>query len=796
MSEFTRRQILKFLGVAGGAAALGPLVNIKARAAGIHDRAAFLGTFTPVRLPHPLNAYTQLSSFMPNGQRVPGGMAGSVLGASGDPSLGTYTIYDDVVVPPEYERYVILKWGDRVYPARPGGPLDQDYAGYNMDFTSFVSLNNAGTDGYLFVNYEYVSYPFDRFAPGTPSNLTTARGTYPIVIGRKLPASERLGEYLYNTGASILRIRKGNDGRFQVVAGDAKNRRIHGLSGLGINAERSDEYSGVTSWGSLAYQRGDNNYLVGTGPAANQVFNKSSDGLGNRIIGTSFNCAGGQTPWGTSLTAEENFQGSSAFYVGVQEFTLPDGTQTGYVEGTTGAAFGQVGEKYGWMVEADPVNPAFRPRKHTALGRFRHEGITMRVSAGRPLVAYMGDDRRGGHVWRFVSSKNVTSPTLKTNSGLFTNGTLYAAKFNADGTGRWIAITMATPVNPSLPSELGSAELAATGSIGRNGGTRLPRRSGVADQTADGASFTVDTTNEGTVIPSYQNKGGAITDRQAVLGDYYDNQGAILCDAFLAANLAGATPCARPEDFEVNPRKQREVIIAFTDGLPGSDGYSDSRIFQVAKYSDDPASTQPSGALVKIIEGNAAGDGATFRWERFIVAGEAGAENGGGFAAVDNLAFDDLGNLWGVTDMSTDLHNGFTTGAEPAETDIDHGNRATGSNLVGVFGNNWLFFIPTIGENAGEVIPFAYGPTRCEMTGPTFTGDTLIISVQHPCEDSPINDGTPASTLNRRIEMLKLNGSTFRQNRTLPRWFQRISVCSPWFVFVRVYFVNVLSVMD
>jgi uncharacterized protein len=89
--------------------------------------------------------------------------------------------------------------------------------------------------------------------------------------------------------------------------------------------------------------------------------------------------------------------------------------------------------------------------------------------------------------------------------------------------------------------------------------------------------------------------------------------------------------------------------------------------------------------------------------------------------------------------------------------------------LVGVFGNNWLFFVPTSGENAGEVIPFAYGPPRCEMTGPTFTGDTLIISVQHPCEDSPINDGTPASTLNRRIELLRLDGSLFRQNRTLPR---------------------------
>src|SRR5262249_31796099 len=107
--------------------------------------------------------------------------------------------------------------------------------------------------------------------------------------------------------------------------------------------------------------------LVGTGPAAEQVFNLSSDGLGNKIIGTGFNCSRGVTPWGTVLSAEENFQGSvarfpsgpnvgeinltSSFYIGVQEQVKPDGTQLDYIADTTGAEFGQVGEKYGWLVE-------------------------------------------------------------------------------------------------------------------------------------------------------------------------------------------------------------------------------------------------------------------------------------------------------------------------------------------------------------------------------------------------------------------------------------------------------------
>jgi secreted PhoX family phosphatase len=85
---------------------------------------------------------------------------------------------------------------------------------------------------------------------------------------------------------------------------------------------------------------------------------------------------------------------------------------------------------------------------------------------------------------------------------------------------------------------------------------------------------------------------------------------------------------------------------------------------------------------------------------------------------------------------------------------------------VGVFGNNWLFFIPTRGPNAGRIVPFAYGPPRCEMTGPTFIGDTLILAVQHPSEDCPFN---PQQTLSRTIEMLDLNGSLFNQTRTVPR---------------------------
>ncbi|MBD2605170.1 PhoX family phosphatase [Scytonema hofmannii FACHB-248] len=761
MTKFTRRQLLAFFGASAGAAVLAPAFGKEPFGSnfGIANAVKPL-RFTPMRLPHPLPIYTEQNSYLPTGIEQ-----GEVLEASADARLSSYTILDDVVVPPEYERYLIVSWGDRVFPNQ------EDYFGYNSDYTSFVPIDGRSlNDGYLWNNHEYVGYPFLFVTPETPSDLAAFPTAYSAVIGQNLPEDrtsiEVLGEFMYNIGGSVVRISRGNpSGRFRVVR-DRKNRRIHGLSGLGINSERTDAYRNVTSWGSKSYQKGDDNYLIGTGPAATEVFPLSSDGLGNKIIGTGYNCSGGTTPWGTILTAEENFQGSTAFFVGVTEPVNDNGTQTGYINGTTGAAFGLVGEKYGYMVEIDPDNPNFRPRKHTALGRYRHENIAMRVEPRKRLVAYLGDDRRGGHTWKFVSSGRVNNPTDKRNSRLFEDGTLYVARYNANGTGEWIPLKLDTPTNPIPPSVLASVEIAALGRATSNGNTPIR----LLEPSGNSVSVSVLTTNEAEILPAYEGK---------KLSDFYTSQGAVLVDAFLAANLIGATPTARPEDIEINPRNPREVFIAYTDGAPGSDGYPDSRIFVVSKYSSDVNAGQPSGELFKIIEDSADSTGTTFRWELFAKGGEAGAEPGNGFANVDNLAFDDQGNIWGVTDMSTGSHNGFNVGAAGTPLQIDH--RVVGANspsqidsnlnvqtssLIGVFGNNWLFYIPTIGPDAGEIVPFAYGPPRCEMTGPTFVGNTLIISIQHPGEQVPF---TPQQTLSRDIEMLNLDGTLFTQRRSVPR---------------------------
>ncbi len=758
MPNFSRRQLLVFFGSSAAAAALEPVVSHKLFGGSDPAIADAALTFTPVRLPHPLPIYQQQSSYLATALNQ-----GNTLEPMQAPNLGAFNALDDVVVPPEYERYVIVSWGDRVFPNQ------DDYFGYNCDYTGFVPFKSRN-DGYLWVNHEYNSFPISPFAPEAPSDVTTFAASGPIVVEGFPTATGRAlsGEFMYNMGGSVVRIARDSRKETFAVVKDAKNRRLHGLSGLGINSQRADAYSSVTAWGTKSHQSGDQNYLSATGPAASDVFEGiNSDGLGNKIIGTAYNCSGGTSPWGTILSAEENFQGSTgAFFVGVQENIKPNGTQTGYAAGTTGAEFGLVGEKYGWMVEIDPANPSYRPRKHTALGRFRHENIAMRVKAGKKLVAYMGDDRRGGHTWKFVSKGTVKNPKNKGNSQLFEDGTLYVAKYNADGTGKWLPLLLSSSTDPVKPSELTAGDPLKL----RSGSTRFPKRAGLAGQTTDGGSVVVAIarlTNATTGAITAVAESDALPDYQGKkLSDFYTSQGAMLVDAFLAANLIGATPTARPEDIEINPRNTREIFISYTDGAPGSDGYPDSRIFVVGKYTAAVNDTQQSGGLYKIIEDSADGTGTTFHWERFVQGGEAGSEAGAGFASVDNLVFDNRANIWGVTDMSTGTHNGFATGAAGTPNTIDHTKAGDVSALTGVFGNNWLFYIPTRGAQAGQVVPFAYGPPRCEMTGPTFVGDTLIISVQHPGEDCPF---TPNTTLSRTIELLALDGSLFNQTRTVPR---------------------------
>src|SRR5262249_9196996 len=97
--------------------------------------------------------------------------------------------------------------------------------------------------------------------------------------------------------------------------------------------------------------------------------------------------------------------------------------------------------RFGWVVEIDPFNPSSTPMKRTALGRAAHEGATVAVTKDGRAVIYMGEDSRFEYIYKFVSRDAIRPGGARENAGLLDNGTLYVARFESDGKGRWIPLT-------------------------------------------------------------------------------------------------------------------------------------------------------------------------------------------------------------------------------------------------------------------------------------------------------------------------------------------------------------------
>ena len=626
-----------------------------------------------------------------------------------------YAVMDDVVVPEGYTYDVIAAWGD---------PVGDSRFGYNNDYLSFVP---TGPDrGYLTINFEYISGG-------------TWMQTYPLVIGKDLPfeavkaaAAATEGEInafaladddplkaqiidiakegLIDQGLGVITIQRDRTGRWQHVP-SAADRRITGISGLD-----------------------DGRSLKATGPAI-AVFTKPSkmgydDGLGEQIIGTFQNCSGGTTPWGTVLSAEENFQAQ------VPEPVMADGSSMdpshtpfiitdSKVDGRANV-FGLAGNKYGWMVEVDPANPNDYGTKHTWLGRFRHEAVAVRAEANKPLAVYSGCDRRGGHVYKFMSQDTVRAPQAKSNSRLMADGMLYAAKFNPDGTGEWIPLEASTAVNPDMPSMIAGNMIT------------LPQR-------PEGGYYKAESD---AAVMEFRQKYATLDDLYE--GNAAEKQGAILIDAHYAANAAGATATARPEDTDLSA--DGTLFIAFTSGSPGGDGGPDMRVFKGPNGETD----YEYGWIMKVVETDNDPSAMTFTWEMLALGGEP-AQGGLGFSNPDNLETDRDGNVWMVTDISTSKHNNEVATRE-GDTD-----------LRGLFGNNSVWYIPTSGPNAGEAYMFGYGPMECEMTGPYLStdGTTLFLAAQHPGEVNGIRQGGTASEM-RKFAMKTTAGETFMQDREVP----------------------------
>jgi uncharacterized protein len=296
---------------------------------------------------------------------------------------------DALEVPDGFRADVLISWGD-VF--RNGSGRRLRY-GFNNDFLAYFPLRGS-REGILFVNHEYPD-PFFLYGYKPDGSPKTARQ-----VQREQNA----------VGNSILHVKRRKSGRWRVVSPSEYNRRIYG----------------------------DRPELRFTGPL------EGAPGIGDGANGSVGNCSGGITPWRTALSCEENFD----------DYGLD-------VEADTSDAFGwhQFGgraadaeydpaqfKKYGWVCEHDPYDPDSTGRKHTALGRFRHENTAFRHEPGRNFVLYMGDDKADEGVYKFVSDRSYRRGKRRNNRKILESGQLYVARWEPEGRRRFNAVGDATPL--------------------------------------------------------------------------------------------------------------------------------------------------------------------------------------------------------------------------------------------------------------------------------------------------------------------------------------------------------------
>lgn len=302
----------------------------------------------------------------------------------------------------DYQYDVIIPWG------APLAPDSTETIGIGHDGMWFFPLNNRSNHGLLVINHEY--------------------GENSVVLGKATPNSledVRASQYAHGLSVVELARQSGKGGKWRTVNTRGCARRVHGNSPM--------TFSGPVADSHLLHN-----------PA------------GNPPLGTLNNCANGYTPWGTYLTCEENFNG----YFGATRSWTPSAEQRRY-SFAAGSAYGwhlfdarfdlsnadyaNEDKRFGWIVEVDPLNPSLAPVKRTALGRFKHEGIAITVGRGGRVVGYMGDDERNDYIYKFVSEGNWNSMLAQGLSPL-DHGQLYVARFNEDGTGDWLELTIDNPV--------------------------------------------------------------------------------------------------------------------------------------------------------------------------------------------------------------------------------------------------------------------------------------------------------------------------------------------------------------
>lgn len=317
---------------------------------------------------------------------------------------------------------ILIRWGDPVLPGAPAfDPRNQSAEaqarqfGYNNDFVGYFPMPGAAdpaAHGLLVVNHEYTNEELMFPGLGRQDIKTVAfKG-----MNRELVDIEMAAH-----GGSVIEVKR-TDGKWAVVPKSPHARRITAETVMTLS-----------------------------GPAAgSDRLKTTADPAGRAVKGMINNCAGGTTPWGTWLTCEENinyyFSGTLAEGSGEaanhKRLGLPGNA---YAWGRFHERFDLSKEpnepnRFGWVVEIDPFDPASVPTKRTAMGRFKHEGAAGIVSKSGRYVVYQGDDERFDYVYKFVTDAAVNLADRRANRDILDSGTLHVARFDADGRGAWMPL--------------------------------------------------------------------------------------------------------------------------------------------------------------------------------------------------------------------------------------------------------------------------------------------------------------------------------------------------------------------
>ncbi|MFE7873601.1 PhoX family protein [Micromonospora humida] len=567
---------------------------------------------------------------------------------------------DTLVVPNGYDHSVVIRWGDPVLPGAPRFDLHGQTAaaqakqfGYNNDFVGVLPLDRRGRRALLVVNHEYTNE--DLMFPGFTGldNLTV----------------EQLRTAMAAHGMSVVELeRVDGTGQWRPVGQGRRpyNRRVTALA----------------------------TKFELTGPAAGSAWLRTAaDPKGRTVVGTLNNCAGGVTPWGTVLSGEENF---NQYFVGADAAPAELKPKFDRYGITTAARYPGGSRKweraderfdlakhpneahrFGWIVEIDPFDPESRPRKHTALGRFKHEGANVIVARDKRVVAYMGDDERFDYLYKFVSDKKFMPGdswvARKNNLTLLESGTLYVAQF---------AQTSAAEID-------GSGKLPADGAF--NGTGRWIRLVSGNRSYVDGMTAAD-----------------------------------VLTFTRLAGDKVGATKMDRPEDVEPSLLTGK-VYVALTNNTDrGKAG-------KPAADEINPRNLNKHGQILELVEDRGDNTAESFTWSLPIVAGDP-ADPSTYFAGYDktkvspiscpdNVAFDATGNLWISTDGNALGSNDglFATAVEGPER-----------------GHLKQFLtVPLGAETCG---PFITGDNRSVFVAVQHPGEITGASVEKPASTWPDGD--------------------------------------------------------